>query len=69
MKSTTETLVSALRILAADIQTDDGVANAAIREAADRLESHYAALVGIRTAIGMYDLGAAHRIVLAELGV
>lgn len=31
-------LVSALRILAQDIQSDDGVANAAIAEAADRLE-------------------------------
>lgn len=37
MRSSTETLVKALRILARDIQSDDGVANAAIAEAADRL--------------------------------
>jgi hypothetical protein len=38
MRSSTETLVSALRILSRDIQTDDYVANAALNEAADRLE-------------------------------
>ena len=35
--STVETLVSALRILAVEIQSGDGVANAAIGEAAERL--------------------------------
>ena len=34
----TKILIEALRILARDIQSDDGVANAAIFEAADRLE-------------------------------
>lgn len=38
MRSSTTTLISALRILARDIQSEDGVANAAIAEAADRLE-------------------------------
>jgi len=38
MKTSTETLIEALRILAKDIQSDDGVANAVIAEAADRLE-------------------------------
>lgn len=38
MKSSTETLIVALRVLARDIQSDDGIANAAIAEAADRLE-------------------------------
>lgn len=38
MKSSTETLISALRILAEDIQSDDGVVNQCILEAADRLE-------------------------------
>ena len=38
MRSSTTTLISALRILARDIKSDDGVANAAIAEAADRLE-------------------------------
>ncbi len=37
-QSKTETIIQAMRILADDIQSGDGVANAAIREAADRLE-------------------------------
>jgi len=37
-RSSTETLISALRILSKEIQSDDGVANAAIAEAADKLE-------------------------------
>jgi hypothetical protein len=36
--SSSATLVSAMRILANEIQSEDGVANAAIREAADRIE-------------------------------
>ena len=36
--SSTKTIVEALRILARDIQSEDGVANAAIYEAADRLD-------------------------------
>jgi len=38
MKTDDTTLISALRILAAKIETDDGVVNACIAEAADRLE-------------------------------
>ena len=38
MNTSTETLVSAMRALSNDIQSEDGVANAAIAEAADRLE-------------------------------
>jgi len=38
MRTKTEILISALRILARDIQSDDGIANAVIFEAADRLE-------------------------------
>ena len=38
MNTPTETLVSAMRALANDIQSKDGVANAAIHEAAQRLE-------------------------------
>lgn len=34
----TKTIIEALRVLARDIQSGDGVANAAIAEAADRLE-------------------------------
>jgi hypothetical protein len=40
MKQTdTDTLVQALRILARDIESEDGVANETIREAADRIET------------------------------
>lgn len=42
-RSTTRTLIDVMRILAADIKSDDGVANAAIAEAADRLEEYMVA--------------------------
>jgi hypothetical protein len=38
MRSNTQTIIGTLRILANDIQSEDGVANAAIAEAADRME-------------------------------
>jgi uncharacterized protein Yka (UPF0111/DUF47 family) len=38
VRSSTETLIKAMRILATDIQSDDGAANAAVAEAAQRLE-------------------------------
>jgi hypothetical protein len=43
-RSTTPTIVSALRIIAAEdyMQSDDGVAAMAIREAADRLDEYNA---------------------------
>ena len=41
MKTDTKTLIKALRILAEDIESGDGVANACIAEAADRLEEQY----------------------------
>ena len=42
MKSSTETLIKAMYTLVKDIQSEDGVANAAIFEAAQRLEElHY----------------------------
>ena len=44
MTSSTTTLIAAMRILAADIQSDDGVANLAIAEAADRMEELQLAL-------------------------
>lgn len=47
MKQTdTPTLIKAMRILARDIQSGDGVANAAIAEAADRLEELSAQVSG-----------------------
>ena len=38
MKSSTETLINALQILAQEIESPDGVANQAIAEAAERLQ-------------------------------
>lgn len=53
-KSSTETLVGAMRILARDIQSGDGVANAAITEAADRLAEQQARIAELeaQAAIG-----------------
>jgi len=45
MRSKTETIIGALRVLANDIQSGDGVANAAISEAADRMEELCAELL------------------------
>jgi len=38
MKTNSKTLIKALRILSEDVQSDDGVANACIAEAANRIE-------------------------------
>jgi hypothetical protein len=38
VKTKSNTLIKALRILSEDIQSDDGVANACIAEAANRIE-------------------------------
>ena len=40
-KSDTATLIEALKVLSYDIQSEDGVANAAIAEAAERLRELY----------------------------
>ena len=37
-KNNSKTLIKALRILSDDVQSDDGVANACIADAADRIE-------------------------------
>jgi len=55
MKTNTKTLIKALRILAEDIQSDDGVANSCIAEAADRLEELEKANKDLRKF--MVDLG------------
>lgn len=66
--SSGDTLIAAMRILARDIQSDDGVANSAIAEAADRLERWQAALIEIRdsrfcsyenSGSGQYGIGVA----------
>jgi len=48
-RSSTATLIKALVILSRDIQSDDGVANAAIAEAAQRLREMDKALRGVIT--------------------
>lgn len=45
MRTSTQTLAAALDILAHDIQSDDGVANAAIAEAAARLREQDAMII------------------------
>jgi len=57
MKTDTQTLIAAMRLLAKDIETDDGVANAAIAEAADRLDEMRKALCIIATWT-KYDSGS-----------
>lgn len=41
MRRSTETLIAAMRILSQDIQSDDGAANAAVAEAAERLAEQH----------------------------
>lgn len=63
MKTSTETLIKALRILAEDIKSDDGVANAAIAEAADRLEELELNLVTIgELAIANWDYDTVEKV-------
>jgi peptidoglycan hydrolase CwlO-like protein len=41
VKTSTETLIAAMRMLSQDIQSDDGAANAAVAEAAERLAEQH----------------------------
>jgi hypothetical protein len=41
VKTSTETLIAAMRILSQDIQSEDGAANAAVAEAAERLAEQH----------------------------
>jgi len=41
VRTSTETLIAAMHILATEIQSDDGVANAAIAEAGERLAEQH----------------------------
>jgi len=41
VRSSTETLIAAMRILSQDIQSEDGAANAAVAEAAERLAEQH----------------------------
>jgi hypothetical protein len=62
MKRTdTKTLISAARILSRDIQSEDGVANAALAEIADRLEELEKKKIMLRYALqDMVDAGIEH---------
>ena len=53
MRTSTETLVSAMRALANDIQSEDGVANAAIQEAAQRLEEQQDRIKRLKEALDL----------------
>jgi len=41
VKTSTETLIAAMRILSQDIQSEDGAANAAVAEAGERLAEQH----------------------------
>jgi uncharacterized protein (UPF0212 family) len=41
VRTSTETLIAAMRILSQDIQSEDGAANAAVAEAAERLAEQH----------------------------
>ncbi len=41
MRTSTETLIAAMQILSQDIQSEDGAANAAVAEAAERLAEQH----------------------------
>ena len=45
MRTKTETLIAAMRILSQNIESDDGIANATIAEAADRIEELFSELI------------------------
>lgn len=55
MKRTdTKTLISAMEILARDIVSEDGVANAAIREAADRMKEQTASIEQLQAIVDKF---------------
>jgi hypothetical protein len=56
MDTPTKTLIQALRLLSSDIQSEDGVANAAIAEAAQRLEEQSAKIKRLRDGIAKQNL-------------
>lgn len=60
MKRTdTQTLIDAMRILARDIESGDGIANACIAEAADRLEElHTTVLAALSFAVSTLEADA-----------
>lgn len=61
-KSSTETLIAAMRVLARDIQSGDGVANAAIAEAADRMAEQQARIAELEQANNRVILGSSDHV-------
>jgi hypothetical protein len=61
MKTNDQTLIEALRILANDIQSDDGVANACIAEGANRLRELKARIAKLEDALKLGLEYWAHR--------
>jgi len=55
MNTPTETLINSLQILANDIQSEDGVANAAILEAAQRMEEMDKHIITLRQRMSVMD--------------
>jgi hypothetical protein len=51
MRTDTQTIIAAMRHLAATVQSGDGVANAAIAEAADRLHEMQSTIADIRSTL------------------
>lgn len=60
-RSSTATLVAALRVLERDIVSADGVANAVIDEAAERLQQLHADIATVLPAIGAAAAKASRR--------
>ncbi len=56
MRTSTETLIAAMRILSQDIQSEDGVVSAATAEAAQRLEEQSAKIKRLRDGIAKQSL-------------
>ena len=56
----TQTLIKALRILSNDIQSEDGIANAAILEGADRIEKLLELVDGVYEVVECYTPNGEH---------
>jgi hypothetical protein len=58
--SSTSTLIAVLRELAATVQCDDGVANAALSEAADRMDDMQDVIAGLVSTQAVVHMGGKH---------
>ena len=60
MRSSTRTLINALRVLDSEIQSKDGVANAVVAEAATRLEEQWERIKRLEEALSEIAYAASH---------